>query len=206
MTSFQRTTSELKTGTARFKFQLFNSIHFNHNLRKSDFNCKASLESFALEHTTRPHTRSNAHAYDAGLLASALKLGEQRNNHACTSHAQWMPNRNGTTTWIKFLLGHAKLLYAVSGLARKSLIDFKDVNLVLLHVCLREGGWDCDSGANSHNCWGYSRAGEGEHASINFAAKFHGNIAAAQKYGCSSISDLARVSSSSSTTLLKGGL
>jgi len=117
-----------------------------------------------------------------------------------------MTKGNGTTAGVQLFPGDTKSVDGVEGLRSEGLVNFEDVNILDGKASLLKSGRDSNSGADSHDLRRATSHGKTENSALNLESEFLGNISSGKKNCCSSISDLAGVSSGDATTLLESTL
>jgi hypothetical protein len=113
---------------------------------------------------------------------------------------------NGTTAGVQLFPWDSQSVDGVEGLRSEGLVNFEDVNILDGKASLLESGRDSNSGANSHDLRRATSHSKTKNSALNLKSKFLGNISSGKKNSCSTISDLAGVSSGDTTTLLESAL
>ena len=134
--------------------------------------------SLPLEDTAGTHSGADAHADNTEALLSALKFAKESANHAAASHTKWVTESNGSSTWVKFLLGNAKLFNAVGSLRSKGLVNLKNVNVIHAKSTFLESSRDGESWSNTHDLGRNTSSGEAQNTSIDTASKLIGYVSA----------------------------
>ena len=117
-----------------------------------------------------------------------------------------MTEGNSATFRVELLLGDSKLLDAVCCLGSECLINFEDIDIINGKSASLEGSWDSKSRSDSHNLGRNTGSGKAYNAADNSASEASCDISASKKYAGGAISDLRRVTSGGTASLLESCL
>lgn len=146
----------------------------------------------------RTHALSctNAHCRDQNLLLLPSALAQASDNLSCTCAAQWMPESNGTSSWVHLLPVQLERISAVNSHASEGLVQLEDVDVVNGQSVLAQKLGHGNRWTDTHDARCETCNGGADVLGENWLVKLEGLAALHEKDCSGAVGDLGGVAAS----------